>query len=374
MVGVNGIGMGHSVRQGALAAHLRSRGHRVEIVTNGPSLEYFREQGFTTWDSWMPKLAGTESRIPVGSTIAANLRHAPRGIRQYAHICDRLRARGIPEVFVSDYEPNSAWLAYALRRPLVSVDQQSKYRYLDLPRLDAYRPAVERQRLRLFMPRVERSFVCSFLPLNSPRSTVEFIPPILSRSIRGSTTTDSSLAIAYFSRYFDHGPQESGSALANVFRAMLRDRRLRIYTQPGDLATMQRFGGGNVEIRTFHRQEFLTDLIQSQAVFCNAGFNLIAEAFTLGKPCYLVPLPTYDQHWCARTVGSQGFGVGEASIDRRRVTAFLKRRTEYADRIEHELGEYLAEDPLKRVAEYIEALAAGRREFPAHMSDAFRVD
>ena len=154
---------------------------------------------------------------------------------------------------------------------------------------------------------------------------------------------------------------------------MLHDCRLRIYSQAGDLTTVQPFGGGNVEVCPFRRQEFLTDLIQSQAVFCNAGFNLIAEAFTLGKPCYLVPLPTYDQHWCARTVGTRGFGVGEPTIDRRRVVAFLKRRARYADRIEHELAEYLADDPLERVAEYIEGLVAGRREVSPRVREAYRV-
>ena len=373
LIGVNGIGMGHGVRQDAFARHLQSRGHDVQIITHGASLEYFRQEGFTTWDAWMPKLVGTHSRIPLGTSIAANLREVPAGVRKHMYLRGQLRARGVPDVFISDYEPNSAWLAYALRRPLVSIDQQSKYRYLDLPRLDAYRPAVERQRLRLFMPRVQHSFVCSFLPLISSRPAVEVVPPILSRSIRAATPIDGSVSLAYFSRYFEYGPQESARALAEAFRAAAPGRWLRIYARPSDEAGVERFGGGNVDVCTFDRQRFLADLIRSEVVFSNAGFNLIAEAFTLGKPCYLVPLPTYDQHWCAQTVDSHGFGVAEATIDQRRVATFLGRRAQYADRIRKELAEYLADDPLERIAEYVETLGGRRREGRAYTPVSHRV-
>ncbi|MET7299953.1 glycosyltransferase family protein [Embleya sp. NPDC005575] len=363
LIGVNGIGMGHGVRQGELASLLRSRGHDVQIVTSGGAVTYFRDLGFTTWEGWLPRLIGTPARIPVRASIAANYRQMPAGVRRYAFIRDQLRKTGVPDVFVTDYEPNSAWLAYGFGRPVISVDQQSKYRHLDLPPLGTYRRAAERQRLRVFMPRVQRSFVCSFMPMHSSRSAVDVIPPILTKSIRTATPADSTLSVAYFSRYFEHGPQRAARALADFFRTSAPESRLRIYIRREDFAAVRPYSEANVEVRIFDRERFLSDLMACQAVFCNAGFNLIAEAFALGKPCYLVPLPTYDQHWCAHTVNRRGFGEGAATIEPGRVAEFLGRRAEYAVRINAELAEFLAEDPVERIATHLESLASSRRAF-----------
>lgn len=363
LIGVNGIGMGHSVRQGELASLLRSRGHDVQIVTSGGAVSYFRDLGFTTWEGWLPRLIGTPARIPVRAGLAANYRRMPAGVRRYAVLRSELRKVGVPDVFVSDYEPNSAWLAYGFGRPVISVDQQSKYRHLDLPPLGAYRQAAERQRLSVFMPRVQRSFVCSFMPMRSTRSAVELIPPILTKSIRTATPADSALSVAYFSRYFEHGPQRAARDLADFFRTRAPDNRLRIYIRQEDFAAVRPYGESNVEVRVFDRERFLNDLMVCHAVFCNAGFNLIAEAFALGKPCYLIPLPTYDQHWCAHTVNNRGYGVGAATIEPGLVADFMERRSEYVVRIHEELAEFLAEDPVERIAMHLEGVASGRRVF-----------
>lgn len=66
---------------------------------------------------------------------------------------------GRPDLVISDYEPVSAQYSYALRIPLVTVDQQSKYLLADsreMPTFGDLTPNEEIARLSLFFPKAYR--------------------------------------------------------------------------------------------------------------------------------------------------------------------------------------------------------------------------
>ncbi len=112
VIGVNGIGMGHSVRQSVIAQYLRDRGHLVRIVTNGSArVEYFRDLGFPTWDGWMPTLPARGDRLHAGDAVRANIWQAPAGAAKHLRLRRILRYTGVPDVFITDYEPNTPRLA-----------------------------------------------------------------------------------------------------------------------------------------------------------------------------------------------------------------------------------------------------------------------
>ncbi len=356
-IGVNGIGMGHSVRQGVIAQYLRERGHQVQIITNGPvRVAYFRELGFPTRDAWMPTLLAREDRIHLGDALRANITQLPKGAVQHLRLRRAFEQSGVPDVFVTDYEPNAARLAYHFGKPLVSIDQQSKYRHLDLPPVGTYARTADEQRLRYFAPRTDRSFICSFVPLQAEDTHLEFLPPVLPERIRTATTTTTPLATAYFSRYFSYGPENSVRVLADVYRQHVPDRTLRIYAQASDFGSLRQYADANVEIRPFDRDAFLTDLARSEAVFSNAGFNLISEAFALGKPVHLVPLPTYDQHWCAMAVAQAELGSCAPQVERGAVLDFLSRQQEFRANVVRHRDQHLLADPRERIATYLESL------------------
>ncbi|WP_432071864.1 glycosyltransferase family protein [Streptomyces wuyuanensis] len=359
VIGVNGIGMGHSVRQSVIAQYLRDRGHEVRIVTNGAArVEYFRDLGFTAWDGWMPTLLARGDRIHASDAMRDNMRQAPVGVTKHLRLRRILRETGVPDVFITDYEPNTPRLAYHFGRPLISVDQQSKYRHLDLPAVGRYARTADEQRLRYFAPRVDRSFICSYVPLEAADRRLEFIAPVIPDSVRSTPVTTEPLATAYFSRYFDHGPEESVGTLASVFRQYVPDRALRIYVQPTEIGNLRKYADGKIEICTFDREAFITDMARSEAVFSNAGFNLISEAFVLGKPVHLVPLPTYDQHWCAKVVQEAELGTAALRINRGAILDFLNRTRELRDNVVRHRDQHLAVDPRERIASYLESLPA----------------
>lgn len=365
LIGVNGIGMGHSVRQSVIAQYLRDRGHEIRIVTNGRErVSYFRDLGFRTADAWMPTLLARDDRIHAADAIRANLSRLPAGLAQHQRLRRAIEADGVPDVFVTDYEPNASRLAYHFGKPLISIDQQSKYRHLDLPHLGRFARTAEEQRLRYFTPRADRSFICSFTPLHAEDPALEFIAPVMPDAVRRSRTRTEPLATAYFSRYFDHGPEDSVRVLAQTFREHVPERTLRVYAQPSEISSLRPFADDNIEIRPFNREAFLTDLARCEAVFSNAGFNLISEAFTLGKPVHLVPLPTYDQHWCATTVDEADLGTAAPHIEPGGVLDFLNCLGELRDNVERHRDAHLLSDPRERIATYLESHAPDEKPTP----------
>lgn len=366
VIGVNGIGMGHSVRQSVIAQYFRDRGHQVRIVTNGSSrVEYFQDLGFTAWDGWMPTLLARGDRLHASDAIKANLRQATTGVAQHVRLRQVIRDTGIPDVFITDYEPNASRLAYHFGKPLISVDQQSKYRHLDLPNVGRYARTADEQRLRYFTPRADRSFICSFVPLQAENSQLEFIAPVVPDVVRSAPVTTEPLVTAYFSRYFDHGPEGSVRALAETFRQHVPDRALRVYAQPTEIGSLRQYAGGKIEICVFDREAFIADMARSEAVFSNAGFNLISEAFVLGKPVHLVPLPTYDQHWCAEVVRTAKLGTSAPHIGPAEVLDFLHHVHELRDNVARHRDQHLVIDPREQIARYLESLlpAAPRQPF-----------
>jgi uncharacterized protein (TIGR00661 family) len=355
IIGVNGIGMGHTVRQLELACYLRERGHEIRVVTSGARVAHFRGQGFHAYDSWMPTLIARGDRIRIADAIRANASAMLGGWALYRHLCAAIADGGIPDVVVSDYEPNAARLARHFGRPLISIDQQSKYRHFDFPPIAGYSRRSDEQRLRWFAPKKKRSFVCSFVPLRAPAQDIEIIPPIVPDQIRRATVRSDPCVTAYFSRYFGHGPMASTRDLAEIFRDHLPGLRLRIYAQDSDFPALRRYGGRNVSIHAFDRGAFIADTARSQAVFSNAGFNLISEALVLGKPLHLVPLPTYDQYWCAQAVERAGFGRQADRLHAADVLNFLAAGEEMSGRIRLQ-REALRSDPRPRIADYLESI------------------
>ncbi|WP_107059328.1 glycosyltransferase family protein [Streptomyces sp. NRRL F-5126] len=365
IIGVNGIGMGHSVRQSVIAEYLRDRGHQVRIVTNGSTrVEYFRNLGFPAWNGWMPTLLARDDHIHAVDALRTNIRQTPAGISRHLHLRRMIRATGIPDVFITDYEPNTPRLAYHFGRPLISVDQQSKYRHLDLPPVGRYARTADEQRLRYFAPRADRSFICSYVPLTADDQRLEFIAPVVPDFVRSARVTTEPVSTAYFSRYFNHGPEESVRTLADVFRQYIPDRTLRIYAHADEIESLRPYADDKIEIRPFDRQAFISDLARSEAVFSNAGFNLISEALVLGKPAHLVPLPTYDQHWCAKVVHEAELGTTAPRIDPGAVLDFLNRTQEIRANVERHRGQHLSQDPRKRIASYLETTPAAVGRLP----------
>jgi UDP:flavonoid glycosyltransferase YjiC (YdhE family) len=106
-------------------------------------------------------------------------------------------------------------------------------------------------------------------------------------------------------------------------------------------------------------------MARSEVVFSNAGFYLISEALVLGKPMHLIPLPTYDQHWCAKVVDEAGLGTAAPHLERPAVLDFLARGQALRDNVVRHRDQYLSADPRERIASCLESLPVVGRPMPA---------
>lgn len=309
----------------------------------------------------MPQLIGGSKNLWSTADLLHNLRAAPRDLRTLRNLASALKRDGKPDLYVSDYEPCASLFAALSGSPLVTLDQQSKYRYFDCPPLTDTSLSVERQRLQLFAPRPRRALIASFVELGAPsQEHVRVIPPIVDSDVRELASTTEEFSVAYFSRYFDdEKPLRSAEQLAEAFRVG-RPRTLHIYLPDHLAKRLQHQNHGNIRILPINRAEFLKDLARADSVFMNAGFNLIAESLLVGKPMFLVPLQTYDQHWCGHMIEKIGFGTTNDHIDPARVRAFLEATPDIEAQIAADYSEEWRADPVPELVTQLENLSGNR--------------
>jgi uncharacterized protein (TIGR00661 family) len=354
LVGVCGIGQGHASRQVELVAALREDGWRVKVAAFGRAVEVFRALGFDVTTTWAPMIPGTEHGLDWRAAFRRNVTQVYTAVSRYQHVCSEVR-RFAPDVVVTDYEPMTARIAYRLGIPLVTVDQQSKYRHFDLRLRDGRRPLAERRRLELFFPRFAHAYVCSFFALDDPPPlNVTVVPPLRPdrldprRSGRGH-------ALVYLSEYLG-----TASTTASDLIAQLRGvghRRFVCYGAAFDASEIRR--KANVTIKPLDRDTFLADLCEAAYVVSNGGHTLMSEAVALGLPFLACPLPTFDQRFCAEMVEAAGIGFNVPRLAADAIMEFERS----VDRMRKRLAAsplLLTGDPRPTIVEGLRKLATRR--------------
>lgn len=314
LIGVCGIGYGHSSRQFEVARWLAARGHEVRFLTFGASSGFFDRTEFADVVSsvYVPWVACGSDGLEVLPSLKANWRSAPKGLMANRKVLRELEVDGFrPDVCVSDYEPVVAW--YARRRgvPLVTVDQQSKFLGYQLPPVGQLSRKEERARLGLFFPKAARRIATSFYAVQAPaddKYDVEIVPPIIRDDVLAIQPDEPQQGqqpiLVYLSRY----GEESFVPLTPLVDKLekFKDHQFVVYTeQDWDASRLMR----NVVVRPPHRQDFTADLAACAAVICTAGHTLMSEAIYLLKPILAIPLATFDQHLCAEVVSEAGIGL-----------------------------------------------------------------
>lgn len=345
LVGVCGIGYGHSVRQSLVVDALLARGARVAMFCSGRSLGFFRARyggRLPVLEVGTPWIAAGSEGIDWGASEARNraLRaaHARLSVRAWAAARDELG--GDPDVCVSDYESETARFASARGVPLVTVDQQSRYLGWQTRPVGARTREEERSRLSLFFPEAEARFALSFfaLPSDVPpdrRYPVHVCPAPIRPAIWSRRTTTprraalARRAVVYLSPY---GP--TGQDPEALVAALGGTPQIDYGVYDG---LRERVGPAspNVTFRPLDSDRFARALAEADFVVGTAGHTLLSEAVALELPVYAVPLGTYDQHYCGRVIQSIGAGVSRDAITPEALAAFVsnleRHREAFAD-------------------------------------------
>lgn len=356
LIGVCGIGFGHSTRQRELAMTLRQRGHEIKILTFGQAIDVFKKD-FDTHEVWVPWIAGNKKGIDWMHTITKNFFSYIPGNMKNTKVFRRLEETGfIPNVCISDYEPTTAKFSYKHGLPLLLVDQQSKFLEYDFTDIGNFSRKEERDRLNMFFPTYVRKFIISFFKLPKAKNgKVEVVPPIfrsdLLSSCRKKTANQRVKLLAYFSLYGRETITQCPEEVMALFRKFSNIDFVIYFSE--ELAR-KCINETNVIVKQMNRESFVKDLICSDGIISTAGHTLISEAMKLGIPFYAIPLSTFDQHYCARFIESNGLGAQSSILTEVTLDKFIKNLDLYKNEIKHSKKLLVESNAVDTIINFIE--------------------
>lgn len=130
LIGVCGIGNGHSTRQMEICKKLIERGHNVKILTYNEGVKFFNKTNIDFYEVYVPIILYKGEKLNYIENIKRNYKTFFKGNLKNRKIYKEIIENFKPDICISDYEPNVAKIAYKMNKPLINIDQQSKFIYM----------------------------------------------------------------------------------------------------------------------------------------------------------------------------------------------------------------------------------------------------
>ncbi len=220
-----------------------------------------------------------------------------------------------PDFVISDYEPNVAQYAYSSMIPLICMEQQSKFIYLNDIEIENSSIKEERYRLNYFFPKFEKKIISSFFPISINDEKVLIVPPIISKF--DCKFKDIKKVVVYFSPYSN---SEKYEKILNAIKD-IQDYNFHVYTE-NSYTKFQHYK--NIKISSFNNM-FKDDLASSSFLLSTAGHQLLSEAIYLDIPIYVFPLETYEQKYNALMIEKYKLGYIAKDLSNAEIICFLSQ-------------------------------------------------
>ena len=309
--GICGEGLGHFSRAAFLVPRLLDAGYSVELFTSGrvASLCDERFRGCRLHHIHGLRMRYRDNALDVPRTIlsytsmAAWWPHALLCVTKRARVCR-------PVAAISDYEPVVAWVASALRIPLITLDHQQVATECEVEAASSNGLSSLLLRLsnRMTYLRPKLQIITSFFhaPLRErpqrQRTERMIIGPVLRPEVVRRCPTCGSHVVVYQTSH-------SLGWLDRILSALPGEKR--VYG-------VGRKQSGQSE-RTFGEDAFLDDLASCRFALMNGGHTTITEALYFGKPVLCFPVRGQaEQEINAHYVAKMGFGkdyrVGKGEV------------------------------------------------------------
>ena len=316
--GVSGEGSGHSSRAHAIGSYLVSRGHDVRMVSYDRGLKHLAAD-FDVFETIGLHIANRDNKVSVLLTVAENLAKSPKMINRLFELRRSLFIEYRPDAVITDFEPMTAYLAWARGVPLISLDNQHRMRYMESPTP----PGLDRDRrvsewvIRLLVPRPNVSLATTFYFGDVKNDHTFLFPPILRDDVRAIEPSQGEHVHVYLS-----------------FGAHTRERFV-LYGYDRDDTE------GHISYRKFSREGFLRDMATSKAIIATAGFTTLTEGLYYRKPYMTLPMDgQYEQQLNGYLMQELGYGLNAPKPEADSLVFFLNSLQDYAQ----SLSTYRAED------------------------------
>jgi uncharacterized protein (TIGR00661 family) len=345
--GVSGEGLGHVFEALEIVPRLQREGHRVKVLTFGPRACAALAEFHPLRIEGLPLYFG-RSGLSLTKTLVKN-RHLPGFYWRHGPRLKQAVAEFGPDLFLTAYEPFTTHLAHALKKPLLSMDNQNELLHVGRPPAAGYFSfRLAQWATRVCTHGAAHYVVKSFRPPASFSSQVHFVSPLIQERIRNLSPRSGGPALVYLTK--------PNSALLEVLRSV--DETFLVYGQSGEgSAGNLRFRSGNAD--------FLCDLSACKAVLGTTGFSLIADAIYLKKPYFGIPLKKqFEQTYNAHFLRDSGIGEFSENPSPAEVAGFIARLPAYRARLQGlNLDPTEQADTVCRLADQI-ADESGRRPRP----------
>lgn len=337
LLGICDIGNGHVSRQKCIIEELAKCNVEIVLAVTANSMPYF--------NSVFPDLKKVLIRIPwifcnnVGVDFNKTLikykkdkKDQFKSFLQFASVVQKCFEGEVPDFIISDYEPNVAQFAYSMNIPLICMEQQSKFLFLDNVPIDGITINEEIARLSYFFPKVDYRYISSFFPIEmTDKLHATIIPPILKKLSRKEN--DKSKVVVYFSPYSSDIRQ-----FLHVLNMLKRrsDYKFVIYSKC-NFKSYQ-----NCENFIFKKfgEEFNEDISDCSFIISSSGHQLISEAISLEIPLLIYSFSTYEQRYNAKMVEKYGLGKRIEKFEETEFSDFLEYLECYRENMKHFKDKY----------------------------------
>ncbi len=299
--GVQGTGNGHISRSRELVQKLRFDGHDVEVIISGRKEDELKEiEIFAPY------------RVMKGMTLVTY-----KGKLNYIDTMFKLDPVSLlsdivmldtscTDLIITDFEPITSMAAKLKNIPSIGFGHQYAFQY-DIP--IARGTFFEKYALLNFAP-AQYNAGLHWHHFNQP-----IFPPVIPQTLyeRKSLTVVKEKVLVYL-------PFEEVADIL-LFLDPFSGFEFFIYGK-----VQENRDEGHLHFRTYSREGFLIDLMESNGVVCNAGFELPGEALHLGKKLLLRPLDgQIEQQSNAHGMVQLGYGMAMDSLDESILADWLQK-------------------------------------------------
>lgn len=347
LVGVCGIGNGHLNRQSCVVENCLKCGYDVAVATTNENIQYFQLK--------FPNIEIINIDIPwitcnsIGIDFKDCLRrYISKNVDQYKTFLEfaikvEKVFNGIPNVVITDYEPNVAQYSYAVGIPLICMEQQSKFLYLKEDIIADYSIKEEIKRINYFFPKFDKKIISSFFPIDIENENVKVVSPII-RQMEERIVKNKHVLV-YFSPYSDSYKYKL------VLEAISKIKYLDfiVYTKQD----FTQFSSNNISFKKYG-ETFKGDLESSLLLISTAGHQLLSEAISINVPMYLIPLDTYEQNYNALMIKKYKLGEVGYKINSEEIENVYSNLDHYIQNIDEFKNKYYKNDWTKILNETLE--------------------
>lgn len=231
----------------------------------------------------------------------------------------------IPDIIMSDYEPNVAQYAYAIDKPLLCMEQQSKLLFIESEKVNDITVKEEIARLNYFFPKVSHRFLSSFFPLEKiERKDITILPPILKEYKKKKINEKK--VVVYFSPYTN-----DNDLFVKVLEMVRKEKSFHFYLY-SNLKFQQDVLAENITLKKIS-DEFKEDLLDCNFIISSSGHQLISEAINLETPLLLYCFNTYEQNYNSKKIVEYNIGAEIKKFDSEELSRFVENVGKYRENI-----------------------------------------